>query len=95
MRTVLAGTLPRTASAGQDPGDTNQSEGRQVARYQLRSCTGQLTPAALTATQISNLTALLTGHAGHTQCAGLDHTDNVARGYVTVDMVNIAPRKCR
>jgi hypothetical protein len=88
MRTVLAGTLPRTASAGQDPGDLISPKGAKSQDINFGSCTGQLPPAPLTATQISNLTALLTGHAGPTQCAGLDHSDNVARGYVTIDVVN-------
>src|SRR5229473_6856141 len=88
IRTVLAGTLPRTASAGQDPGDLISPKGAKSQDINFASCTGQLPPAALTATQISNLTALLTGHAGPTQCAGLDHSDNVARGYITIDLVN-------
>src|SRR5258708_21609756 len=88
MRNVLAGTLPRTASAGQDPGDLISPKGAKSQDINFASCTGQLPPAALTALQISNLTALLTGHAGPTQCAGLDHSDSVARGYVTVDLLN-------
>jgi hypothetical protein len=88
MRNVLAGTLPRTASAGQDPGDIISPKGAKSQDINFASCTGQLPPAPLTATQISNFTALLTGHAGPTLCAGLDHSDNVARGYVTVDVVN-------
>jgi hypothetical protein len=88
MRTLLAGTLPRTGSAGQDPGDTISPKGSKSQDINFASCTGQLPPVPLTATQISNLTALLTGHAGPTQCAGIDHSDNVARGYVTIDLVN-------
>src|SRR5437016_3173314 len=78
MRTVLAGTLPRTATAGQDPGDLISPKGAKSQDINFASCTGQLPPAPLTATQISNLTALLTGHAGPTQCAVLDHSDSVA-----------------
>jgi hypothetical protein len=88
MRNVLAGTLPRTASAGQDPSDTISPKGLKSQDINFASCTGQLPPAALTALQISNLTAALTGNAAPTQCAGLNHSDNVARGYVTIDMVN-------
>src|SRR6202521_2510200 len=93
MRNVLAATLPRPASAGQDPGDLISPKGSKSQDINFASCTGPLPPAPLTATQISNLTALLTGHAGPTQCAGLDHSDNVARGYVTVDVVNNCTNK--
>jgi hypothetical protein len=88
MRNVLAGTLPRTASAGQDPQDTISPKGTKSQDINFASCTGQLPPAALTGTQISNLTAALTGQPAPTQCAGLNHNDSVARGYITIDMVN-------
>jgi hypothetical protein len=88
MRNVLTGALPRTASAGQDPSDTISPKGPLSQDINFASCTGQLPPAALTATQVSNLTAALTGKPAPTQCAGLNHSDNVARGYVTVDVVN-------
>ncbi|HVS82831.1 MAG TPA: hypothetical protein VHE60_13960 [Pyrinomonadaceae bacterium] len=88
MRNVLAGTLPRTASAGQDPTDTISPKGIKSQDINFASCNGQLPPAPLTATQISNLDAALTGNAAPTQCAGRNLSDNVARGYVTVDMVN-------
>ena len=93
MRSVLAGALPRTASAGQDPQDTISPKGPKSQDINFASCTGQLPPAALTATQVGNLTAALTGQPAPTQCAGVNHNDNVARGYVTVDVVtNCTPR---
>ncbi len=88
MRNVLAGTLPRTASAGQDPSDTISPKGSRSQDINFASCTGQLPSGGLTALQISNLTASLTGNAAPTLCSGLNHSDNVARGYVTVDTVN-------
>jgi hypothetical protein len=88
MRSVLTGTLPRTASAGQDPSDTISPKGPLSQDINFASCTGQLPPAPLTATQISNLDAALTGNAAPTLCSGRKLGDNVARGYVTVDVVN-------
>jgi hypothetical protein len=88
MRNVLAGTLPQTASAGQDPTDTISPKGIHSQDINFASCTGILPPAGFTALQISNLTASLTGSASPTLCSGINHNDNVARGYVTVDTVN-------
>jgi hypothetical protein len=88
MRNVLAGTLPRTASAGQDPTDTISPKGSHSQDINFASCNGVLPPGGLTALQISNLTASLTGNAAPTLCSGINHSDNVARGYVTVDTVN-------
>jgi hypothetical protein len=88
MRNVLAGTLPQTASAGQDPTDTISPKGMKSQDINFASCNGILPPAGLTALQISNLTASLTGNPAPTLCSGINHSDNVARGYVTVDTVN-------
>ncbi len=101
MRNVLAGTLPRTASAGQDPGDTISPKGPLSQDINFASCTGtlptgspnlipgKLPPPPLSPTDISNLTAALTGKPAPTLCSGSSiYNDNVARGYVTVDMVN-------
>jgi hypothetical protein len=102
MRTVLNGTLPQTASAGQDPQDKISPHGTFSQDINFASCTtgaytppinsyAKLPPAALTAAQIDNLQKSLTGKASANmggQCAGLDHSDNIARGYVTIDTVN-------
>ncbi len=88
MRNVLAGTLPRTASAGQDPTDTISPKGPHSQDINFASCNGILPYGVLTALQVSNLTASLTGNAAPTLCSGINHSDNVARGYVTVDTVN-------
>ncbi len=102
MRSVLNGTLPRSASAGQDPMDTITPKGFLSQDINFASCnTGvytapinsyaRLPPAALSAAQIDNLQTSLTGLASTNvsgMCAGLNHGDNIARGYVTIDTVN-------
>jgi hypothetical protein len=88
MRNVLNGTLPRTASAGQDPSDTISPKGSKSQDINFASCTGQLPPAPLTGTALSNLIASLTGNPAPTLCSSINHSDNVARGYITVDTVN-------
>ena len=102
MRKVLNGTLPQTASAGQDPTDTISPKGTFSQDINFASCnTGvytppinsyaRLPPAALTGAQINNLQTSLTGQASVNvsgMCAGLNHSDNIARGYVTIDTVN-------
>ena len=102
MRNVLTGTLPQSASAGQDPTDTNSPKGSLSQDINFASCNAvsyvppvnswaKLPPGALTAAQIANLQTSLTGQASVNMsgmCAGVNHGDNIARGYVTVDTVN-------
>ena len=103
MRALLTGTLPRTATAGQDPNDTISPKGRFSQDINFASCTGgggpgailtsypPLPPGALTAAQIANLQSSLTGNASTGnggKCAGANHGDNIARGYITIDTVN-------
>src|SRR5260370_28679954 len=94
MRNVLAGNLLQTASAGQDTTHTISPKGIKSQDINFASCSQpmvhdpqHLPPAPLTATQISNLKAALTGNAAPTQCAGSDLGDNVARRYVTFALV--------
>jgi hypothetical protein len=100
MRKVLNGQLPRTATAGQDPTDTISPKGFYSQDINFASCSGSngiltsypfLPPAALTAAQIANLQTSLTGNPSAGRgggCAGANHNDNVARGYITIDTVN-------
>ena len=98
LRDILVnGTLPRTASDGQDLGDTADpndgisNQGVFSQDINFASCTGQLPPPALPASFIDHLQTSLTGHSSAilgNRCAGLDHGDNIARGYVTIDTVN-------
>jgi len=90
MRDVLNGTLPRTASAGQDPTDTISPKGSFSQDINFASCSGQLPLGQLPASYVTHLHNSLTGQNSALLggCAGLAHGDNVARGYVTVDTVN-------
>jgi hypothetical protein len=91
LRSVLTGTLPRTASAGQDPSDTLSPHGPISQDINFASCTGTLPPANLSAATVAELQALLTGRSSTItagQCAGVTLGDNVARGYITMDAVN-------
>src|SRR5689334_20909406 len=92
LRDILAnGVLPRTASAGQDPGDTISPKGQFSQDINFASCTGLLPPPVLPASFVQHLQLSLTGQASSVLgnlCAGRAFGDNVARGYVTVDTVN-------
>jgi hypothetical protein len=93
MRKVLNGQFPQTASAGQDPADQISPKGRDSQDINFASCNGVLPQSAMSASQIANLQASLTGNpnpsGGATgKCAGAPHSDNIARGYITIDMVN-------
>jgi len=92
LRDILVnGSLPRTASAGQDPGDTISPKGDFSQDINFASCTGLLPPPILPASFVQHLQLSLTGQASSVLgnlCAGRAFGDNVARGYVTVDTVN-------
>ncbi|MEO6192423.1 MAG: hypothetical protein ABIS20_05400 [Thermoanaerobaculia bacterium] len=88
---VLHGTLPRTASDGQDPTDTISPQGAFSQDINFASCTGLLPPPQLPASFVDHLRLALTGQASPVlggRCAGRAFGDNVARGYITVDTVN-------
>lgn len=89
MRDILNGTLPRTASAGQDPSDTISNHGDVSQDINFASCTGTLPPAAVPAATVADVRAMLTGQASTVafpgQCVGISNGDNVARGYLTID----------
>jgi hypothetical protein len=102
MRSLLTGTLPQTASAGQDPTDTISPKGSFSQDINFASCntgsgyTPPITswgplPAKMTAPQVDNALKSLTGSPAPgqgLQCASVNHGDNIARGYVTIDTVN-------
>lgn len=83
------GLLPRTASDSQDPTDIISPQGPRSDDDAFSSCNGVLPPANLGAPAIADLRAKLTGQPIPSSglCAGANHGDNVARGYVTVDVV--------
>lgn len=91
VRDLLAGTLPRTASAGQDPSNTISVKGPRSQDINFASCTGLLPAAAVPALTLAELKLALTGKASallQGQCGGHDRQDNVARGFITVDSTN-------
>jgi len=91
LRDIFNGTVPRTASAGQDPGDTISNKGDFSQDINFASCSGILPPPALTAPLIQHLQTLFTGVASPYiggRCGGINYGDGIARGYVTVDTVN-------
>ena len=91
MRDIINGTLPRTASDGQDPTDTISPQGDYSQDINFASCTGQLPLGPLSATYVDHLKKSLTGQASSLfggRCAGQVFGDNIARGYVTIDTVN-------
>jgi hypothetical protein len=91
---VLAGRLPQTASAGQDPGNQISPQGN-VSGLDINyaSCAPFLPPAELPVESIEHLRAAFTGQPSAVfgdQCLGRDYGEKkpIARGYVTVDTVN-------
>src|SRR6202035_2974301 len=81
MRAVLTGSLPQTASAGQDPTDTISPKGLKSQDINYASCAGQLPPAPLSAATIAHLQNSLTGKFSSVSggCAGQTYGDNIAR----------------
>jgi hypothetical protein len=90
LRDVFAGTLPRTATSGQDPGDTISPKGKFSQDINFASCYQILPLPALPASFVGHLRAAHTGKFSNllNGCAGQSLGDNRARGYVTVDTVN-------
>jgi hypothetical protein len=92
------GNLPRTASAGQDPGDQISRKGAFSQDINFASCAGQLPYPTLD--QISAqegfdyVAHLQYSHTGNASalfsglCSGQGKGDRVARGYITIDTVN-------
>jgi len=88
---VLHGTLPRTASAGQDPTDTISPKGDFSQDINFASCSGLLPAPQLPAAFVDHLRLSLTGQPSPVlggRCAGRAFGDNIARGYITIDTVN-------
>lgn len=90
LRRVLAGTVPVTASAGQDPGDAISPRGPNSQDINFAGCNAFLPVPAMSNEKRTDLQAALIGkpvsEAGG-KCVGLDHGDRIARGYVTIDVV--------
>src|SRR5947199_5874626 len=90
LRDIIAGNLPQTASAGQDPTDTISPKGQFSQDINFASCQGNLPIPQLPSIFTDHLQAALTGKFSSLLggCAALDHGDRIARGYVTVDTVS-------
>ena len=91
LRDVIHGSLPQTASDGQDPHDTISPQGLLSQDINFASCNGLLPPPQLPASFVNGLEQSLTGQASSNlggRCAGRALGDNIARGYITVDTVN-------
>lgn len=85
------GLIPVTASAGQDPTDTISPRGPNSQDINFASCNSSLPPALLPAATIAGLRAAHTGQSSSlfaNQCAASPRSDNIARGYITIDAVN-------
>jgi len=88
---IVNGMLPQTASAGQDPTDTISPKGVFSQDINFASCNGILPPPPLPPGFTAYLAAALTGRPASLyqgRCVGRNLGDNIARGYVTMDVVN-------
>ena len=90
MCDIFNGVLPQTASAGQDPHDTISPHGDCSQDINFASCTGILPLGPLGSALTAHIRAAHTGNFSAVlgKCAGFDHGDDIARGYLTVDTVN-------
>lgn len=92
MRDLFNGTVPATASAGQDPADTISNQGPFSQDINFASCNNQLPLPAMGPVRVEHIRAAHTGQPSPVvfggQCSGVDHGDAIARGYVTIDTVN-------
>ncbi|HEX9943399.1 MAG TPA: hypothetical protein VGG03_15390 [Thermoanaerobaculia bacterium] len=88
---LISGALPPTASSGQDPSDNISPQGVFSQDRDFASCAGVLPPSNLPDNFIQHLQLALTGRPSpvlDNRCAGRNLGDNIARGYVTVDVVS-------
>lgn len=84
LRDILVnGTLPQTASAGQDPNDTISNKGIFSQDINFASCAGQLPQPPLPGSTVASLQAALTGQAAAGLgglCAGTNRGDGGQAG---------------
>jgi hypothetical protein len=87
VRDIINGRIPRTASSGQDPGDTITNHGVVSQDINFATCNGILPPAAVPQATIDHIRASLTGQQSPMtgMCATKGDGTRIARGYITVD----------
>ena len=91
LRDIFNGILPRTASAGQDPGDVVSPKGPLSQDINFASCANlPYNNPAISAALLAHIRASHTGQASaiYGGCLGLSYGDGIARGYITVDVSN-------
>ena len=92
LRDILVnGLLPLTADAAEDPTGKISPKGPLSQDTTFPGCAGVLPPPRLPSIFTSHLAAAHTGRASTLlggKCAGVNHGDAIARGYVTVDVVH-------
>jgi hypothetical protein len=91
VRLLLNGAPPVTASAGQDPTDRISPKGMLSQDINFASCSGKLPLTMLPAATSAGLRNAHTGQSSTLlggNCGGVAYGDNVARGYITFDLVN-------
>ncbi len=91
LRDVFNGSLPQTASAGQDPQDTISPKGIYSQDINFPFCSQLQVPyPPLPGSFVAHLRAAHSGQFSplFNGCAGQDHGDGRLRGYVTVDTVS-------
>jgi hypothetical protein len=91
LRDLFRGRLPQTASDGQDPNDTISPQGPFSQDIHIASCAGVLPlPAQLPDSFLVHMVNSHTGKASPIfggSCSGRAFADDIARGYVTIDVV--------
>jgi hypothetical protein len=89
LRDVIAGRLPVTADNIRDPADTLSHQGDFSQEASFPGCDGLLPPAPLSAAMVEHLTRSHQGLSSpllEGKCAAQALGDQIARGYVTVDV---------
>ncbi|HEX2223875.1 MAG TPA: hypothetical protein VHN15_06695 [Thermoanaerobaculia bacterium] len=90
LRDVFEGRLPRTADEPNDLADLISPGGPLSWEAAHPGCVGVLPPPPVPASLLEHVRAAHTGRASPIlpgACAGIAHGDQVARGYVTIDVV--------
>jgi hypothetical protein len=90
VRDLFNGTLPQTASAGQDPQDTISPKGQDSQDINYASCSGVFPYGPLPAAFVNHLRAAYSGQFStvFNGCAGQNLQDGRMRGYITIDTVS-------